>query len=211
MVMGLYERLILPRLVDAACGSSSLARTRALVVPRARGRVLEVGFGSGLNLPFYDPDHVERVLALEPGDGIRALAMRRVAASRVPVEFIGAPGEAIPLPDASVDSIVITFTLCTIPDAARAAREMRRVLRRGGELLFAEHGTARSVRAQRWQRRIEPVWTPLAGGCHLTRNPPQILRDAGFAVDWAEGLLDPRLLAARTIGPLTYGYWGVAR
>src|SRR5690606_27248750 len=93
---------------------------------------------------------------------------------------------------------------------ARAAREMHRVLRPGGELLFAEHGTARSVRAQRWQRRIEPVWTPLAGGCHLTRNPPQILRDAGFAVDWAERLLDPRLLAARTIGPLTYGYWGVA-
>ncbi|MCO5105914.1 MAG: methyltransferase domain-containing protein [Burkholderiaceae bacterium] len=209
--MDFYDRLVLPRLVDMACGSSSLARTRALVVPRARGRVLEVGFGSGLNLPFYDSGKVERVLALEPGEGIRALAMRRVAASAVPVEFVGAPGESIPLADASVDSIVITFTLCTIPDVARAAREMRRVLRRGGELLFAEHGVARSVRARRWQRRIEPVWTPLAGGCHLTRDPPQILRDAGFSVEWTEGLLDPRPLAARTIGPLTYGYWGVAR
>lgn len=209
--MNFYDRRILPRLVDLACGSPSLARTRALVVPRARGRVLEVGFGSGLNLPFYDPGRVERVLALEPGEGIRALAMRRAAASRVPVEFVAAPGESIPLADASVDSVVITFTLCTIPDPARAAREMRRVLRPGGELLFAEHGAARSVSAQRWQQRIEPVWTPLAGGCHLTRHPPQILREAGFAVQWAEGLLDPRPLAARTIAPLTYGYWGVAR
>jgi len=209
--MDFYERRILPRLVDLACGSPSLARTRALVVPRARGRVLEVGFGSGLNLRFYDPARVERVLALEPGEGIRALALRRAATSPVPVEFIAAPGESIPLADASVDSIVVTFTLCTIPDVARAAREMRRVLRPGGELLFAEHGTARSARAQRWQRRIEPAWTPLAGGCHLTRNPPQILRDAGFEVQWAEGLLDPRPLAARTLAPLTYGYWGVAR
>jgi ubiquinone/menaquinone biosynthesis C-methylase UbiE len=209
--MDFYERRILPHLVDMACGSSSLARTRARVVPHARGRVLEVGFGSGLSLRFYDPGKVERVLALEPAEGIRALARRRVAASRVPVEIIGAPGESIPLPDASVDSIVITFTLCTIPDAARAAREMRRVLRPGGVLCFAEHGTARSVRAQRWQRRIEPVWTPLAGGCRLTRDPPRILRDAGFAVQWTEGLLDPRPLAARTIGPLTYGYWGIAR
>ena len=96
-------------------------------------------------------------------------------------------------------------------DIATAIAEMRRVLRRGGELLFAEHGTARSVRAQRWQHRIEPVWTPLAGGCHLTRDPPRILREAGFTVEWTEGLLDPRPLAARTIGPLTYGYWGVAR
>lgn len=209
--MNFYERRILPRLVDLACGSASLARARARVVPRARGRVLEVGFGSGLNLRFYDPARVERVLALEPGDGIRALALRRTSASPVPVEFIAAPGESIPLGGASVDSIVVTFTLCTIPDAARAAREMRRVLRRGGELLFAEHGAARSVRAQRWQQRIEPAWTPMAGGCHLTRNPPRLLRDAGFEVQWAEGLLDPRPLAARTIGPLTYGYWGVAR
>lgn len=209
--MDFYERRILPHLVDLACGAPSLARTRARVVSLARGCVLEVGFGSGLNLPFYDPDKVERLLALEPGEGIRALALRRVAASRVPVAFVAAPGEAIPLAGASVDSIVITFTLCTIPDPARAAREMRRVLRPGGELLFAEHGAARSVRAQRWQRRIEPAWTPLAGGCHLTRDPPRILRDAGFAVEWAEGLLDPRPLAARTIGPLTYGYWGVAR
>ncbi len=209
--MDFYERRILPRLVDLACGSPSLARTRALVVPRARGRVLEVGFGSGLNLRFYNPARVERVLALEPSEGIRALALRRAAASLVPVEFIAAPGESIPLCDASVDSIVVTFTLCTIPDVARAAREMCRVLRPGGELLFAEHGVARSVRAQRWQRRIEPAWTPLAGGCHLTRNPPQILRDAGFEVQWAEGLLDPRPLAARTLAPLTYGYWGVAR
>ena len=209
--MDFYERRILPRLVDVACGSTSRARTRARVVPLARGRVLEVGFGSGLNLPFYDPARVERLLALEPAEGIRELGRRRIAASRVPVETIGAPGESIPLPDASVDSIVITFTLCTIPDAARAAREMRRVLRPGGEVCFAEHGMARSVRAQRWQRLVEPVWTPLAGGCHLTRDPPQILRDAGFAVQWTEGLLDPRPLAARMIGPLTYGYWGVAR
>ncbi len=209
--MGVYERLILPRLVDAACGSASLARVRARVVPLARGRVLEVGYGSGLNLPFYDPGKVQRVLALEPADGLRAIALQRARSAAVPVEFVPASGESIPLADASVDTVVITFTMCTIPDVEQAAREMRRVLRRGGELLFAEHGTARSPGAQRWQRRIEPVWTPLAGGCRLTRDPPTILRAAGFEVEWSEGLLDGSLWSARTLGPLTYGYWGVAR
>jgi ubiquinone/menaquinone biosynthesis C-methylase UbiE len=207
----LYERHLLPRLVEWACRSRSLERVRRRVVARAQGRVLEIGFGSGLNLRHYDRGRVGSILALEPNPGLRRLAAQRVRDSGLSVEFIDASAEAIPLPDASVDTIVVTFTLCTIPDPQRAAREMRRVLRPDGRLLFAEHGRAEGARALRWQRRIEPVWMPLAGGCHLTRDPTAILRDAGFEVTAERGCLNEDVPVLRAIGPLMQGYWGVAR
>jgi len=172
--------------------------------------VLEVGFGSGLNLRWYDAPRVQRLLALEPVPELCAIAQHRIERCGFPVDVVEGVGEAIPLPDASVDSIVVTFTMCSIADVERAAREMRRVLRPGGRLHFAEHGLGRSMRVQRWQHRLDPIWSPLAGNCHLTRHPPGILAAAGFDVDWAEGLLDTRVLASRTIGPVLYGYWGCA-
>jgi len=213
--MGLYARYLLPRLTDCVCGSRSLARLRALVVSRAWGTVLEVGFGSGLNLRWYDASRVQRLLALEPDAGLRSIARERMrreqaAAGGFAVEVIDGIGEAVPLPDASVDSAVVTFTLCTVRDPSRTASELRRVLRPGGSVFFAEPGLAASQSAQRWQRRLEPAWTPLAGGCHLTRHPPAILQAAGFTVDWQEGLVGPSTAAWQAIDRLLHGYWGSA-
>lgn len=214
-LMGFYQRYLLPRCTDCVCSSPSLARLRALVVPRAAGVVLELGAGSGPNLPFYDARKVRSLLALEPCAELRALAARRLRrtprpAGAFPVEFIDGAGEAIPLPDASVDSIVCTFTLCTVADPARTAAELLRVLRPGGRLHFAEHGLADGERARRWQRRLEPLWTPLAGGCHLTRRPPELLHGAGFDTEWQEGLLGPSTAAWRLVDRLMHGYWGCA-
>lgn len=213
--MKLYDRSLLPRLTDCVCGLRSLTRLRALVVPRAQGTVLELGAGSCPNLPFYDPTRVARLLALEPSAGLRDMARERLQHSgrphdAFPVELVDGVGEAIPLPDASVDSVVSTFTLCTVPDAAGTLRELRRVLRPGGRLHFAEHGLAAGDRARRWQHRLEPLWIPLAGGCHLTRHPPTLLQKAGFRVDWQEGLVGPPTAAWRAVDRLLHGYWGTA-
>jgi SAM-dependent methyltransferase len=209
--MGLYARYLLPRLTDCVCSSPALARMRGLVVPRAEGTVLEVGFGSGLNLRWYDAHRVRRLLALEPVPELCAIARHRIERCGFPVDVVEGVGEAIPLPDASVDSIVVTFTLCTVRDPLRTAAEMSRVLRPGGCIHFAEHGQATSDRAQRWQRRVEPAWAPLAGGCHLTRHPPALLQAAGLEVDWQQGLIGDSGFAWRAIDRLFHGYWGSAR
>lgn len=180
--MGWYADHVEPRLVSCACGAKQVARYRAEVVPQATGTVLELGFGSGLNLPFYDASRVDRLYALEPHAPIAALAAERLAASPLTAEPLRAGAEAIPLPDASIDTVLVTFTLCTVPDLAGALAEARRVLRPGGRLLFAEHGLAPDAGVARWQHRVQPVWGRLAGGCHLTRDVPARLREAGFAL-----------------------------
>jgi ubiquinone/menaquinone biosynthesis C-methylase UbiE len=179
-------------------------RQRAEVVPQAHGRVLEVGFGSGLNLPFYDPDRVSMVWGLDPSAEMHAKAGEAVAAARFPVELVEAPGDRIPLPDASVDTIVTTYTLCTIPDTDAALAEMRRVLKPGGELLFCEHGLAPDRWMQRQQALLNPLWRRLGGGCNLDRRIPQLLEAGGFRV---------RELDARYIpgwGPAAFNYRGSA-
>lgn len=213
--MGFYQRHLLPRCIDCVCSSPSLSRLRALAVPRAEGVVLELGAGSAPNLPFYDAARVRRLIALEPSAELRALAAQRIQrsgrpAGAFPVELLDGVGEAIPLPDASVDSVVCTYTLCTVTDPARTAAELMRVLRPGGRVHFAEHGLAGTERARRWQQRIKPAWVPLAGGCHLTRRPPDLLRAAGFEVEWQEGLMGPSTAAWRLVDRLMHGYWGCA-
>lgn len=183
--MGLYGEHVLPRLIDRVCGTRDLARWRAGAAAGLRGCVVEIGFGSGLNVEHYPPD-VDRVLAVEPVAVARHLAARRVAASPVPVEQVGIDGQSLPLPDASADAALSTFTLCTIPDVARALAELRRVLRPGARLHFLEHGLAPDPGVERWQRRIEPVQRRVAGGCHLTRDVPAIIADAGFVIDRVE-------------------------
>ena len=178
--MNLYERYLLPRVTHCACGSPLIDRQRRRVVPRARGRVLEVGFGSGLNLPHYDRSRVESVWALEPSEQMRALAAPRVAASGLDVRMLDLPGEALPLPDHSADTVVVTFTLCTIADAAAALRQIHRVLRPDGELLFCEHGAAPDAGVRRWQDRLNPLWGRLGGGCNLNREIQPMIRSAGF-------------------------------
>ncbi|WP_291010669.1 class I SAM-dependent methyltransferase [Hydrogenophaga sp.] len=181
--MNPYQRYLLPRLVNCVCGSSAICHQRGLVVPAARGRVLEIGFGSGLNLPFYDPSRVEWIWALEPSLQMRALAAPSVASSGLDVRMLDLPGEALPLPDRSVDTVVVTFTLCTIPDVEAALAQMRRVLRRDGRLLFCEHGASPDADVRRWQDRLNGIWRPLAGGCNLNREIAPLIRAAGFQID----------------------------
>ena len=180
--MTFYDRYVLPRLVHWVCGQRLAARQRALVIPRATGEVLEIGFGSGHNLPHYRAGAVSRLVALEPSEEMWALARPAVGRSPLPVEVVVASAEDVPLADASVDTVVATYTLCTVPDAGRALREARRVLRPGGRLLFCEHGEAPDEAVRRWQRRFDPIWTRLAGGCHLGRPIPSLVEAAGFCV-----------------------------
>jgi ubiquinone/menaquinone biosynthesis C-methylase UbiE len=203
--MGLYQRYLLPRLIHCVCGSPIIEHQRRLVVPRARGQVLEIGFGSGLNLAHYRREQVERLWALEPSAEMRALAAPRIAASGLDVELLDLPGEAIPLPAHSVDCVVLTFTLCTIPDAAAALAQVRRVLRPGGRLLFCEHGTAPDANVRRWQDRLDGLWGRLAGGCHLNREMAPLIESVGFRFDDLQSRYLPR--TPRFAG---YNTWGSA-
>lgn len=186
------------------CGRRLASRQRRQIVPRATGEVLEIGFGSGHNLDFYEPRAVERVMALEPSEEMWALARPAVARARVRVEGLVAAAEEIPLATASIDTVVTTFTLCTVADPAAALREARRVLRPDGRLLFCEHGAAGDPRLRRWQERLDPVWGRLAGGCHLGRPVTALLAAGGFdPVELSVGHLGGWRLAG-------YHYWGVA-
>lgn len=167
--MGVYTDRILPRFMDRVMRNEEFGRIRARVAGGLSGDVLEIGFGSGLNVRYYPPA-VERVLAVEPAMKGRELAERRIAAGKVPVEYVGLDGQKLSVPDASVDHVLTTWTLCTIPDAGLALTEIRRVLRPGGALHFAEHGRSPEPKVARWQDRLTPIQRRLAGGCHLNRS-----------------------------------------
>jgi len=203
--MSCYEQYVLPHLLHLACGNKVVDRQRAAVVPQARGRVLEVGMGSGLNLPHYDPDRVELVWGLEPSEGMRRKARHHVAGAPFEVRWLNLPGEEIPLEDNSADSVVLTYTLCTIPDWHRALEQMRRVLKPGGQLLFCEHGMAPDEGVRRWQHRIDPLWCRVAGGCHLNRDIPKLIEHAGFAILRMETGYLPKV--PRFAG---FNFWGAA-
>jgi ubiquinone/menaquinone biosynthesis C-methylase UbiE len=179
--MGVYADHVLPRIVNVVCGMKSVAPLRQRVCQGLRGDVVEIGFGSGHNVPFY-PDAVTNVIAIEPADVGWKLAQKRVGESSVPVQRSGLDGQSLPLPDASCDSALSTFTLCTIPDVAAALHEVRRVLKPGGTLHFLEHGLAPDAKVQRWQHRLEPMEKRMVGGCHLTREIVELVTGAGFAI-----------------------------
>jgi ubiquinone/menaquinone biosynthesis C-methylase UbiE len=183
--VGFYREHVLPRLVDRACGTGELRRWRRQVTAGLSGTVVEIGFGSGLNLPAY-PAEVERVYAVEPALTARRLAEERIAESSVQVEHIALRGEQIPLEDGSCDGGLSTFTLCTIPGVEEALAEVRRVLRPGGRFHFLEHGLSPDPSVATWQRRLEPVQKRLADGCHLTRDAAALVRAAGFEIERVE-------------------------
>jgi ubiquinone/menaquinone biosynthesis C-methylase UbiE len=185
--MGLYNKYVLPRFLDSICQMKPLLEDRQRIVPLADGRVLEIGFGTGLNLPYYDANKVQRVIGIDPAEEMLDLARPRLNALRFPVELLPAMAEDIPLPDDSVDTVLVTFSLCTIPGTAQALQEMRRVLKPGGRLLFLEHGLAPDEGVAKWQGRINPLWRRLVGGCNLNRNTPQMLKSAGFRIETIEG------------------------
>ena len=199
-----YERHILPTALDFACGMPMIGRMRQRVVPRAQGRVLEVGIGTGLNMRYYDKSRVTHVTGLDPALQMHPLAQERIDRAGLSVDLIGLSAETIPLPDASFDTVLITYTLCTIPDPHAALLEMRRVLTPQGKLLYCEHGRAPDPSVQRWQDRLQPLWGKVAGGCHLGRDMAALLRGAGFTL--------PDLQTGYVPGPrpFTFHYWGEA-
>jgi ubiquinone/menaquinone biosynthesis C-methylase UbiE len=201
-----YNRHVLPRLIGCACGARPIQRQRAKVVPGASGRVLELGIGGGLNLAFYDPAKVASVTGVDPSDELRAKARAAPRPASLVVEILDGQAERLPFEAASFDTIVCTFTLCSVGSPASALAEARRVLKPDGRFLFSEHGLAPDASVQRWQRRIEPIWKRLAGGCHLTRPVAASIELAGFSIETVETMYLPG--APRAMG---WSEWGSAR
>ena len=203
--MGLYARYLAPWLVDCACGTKPITYQRRKIIPRASGVVLEIGAGGGRNFALYDREKVERVIALEP-DAAMVKRGKARAPEGLPLEWLQRGAENAGITDGSVDTIVTTYTLCTIPDAVSALAALRRSLKPDGRLLFCEHGLAPDADVTKWQRRMEPVWRPMAGGCHLTRDVEAMIAAAGWRIDQAE-----RMYLPGTPHFAGYNVWGSAQ
>lgn len=202
--MGFYQEQVVPLLINLVMRQRRLSEYRSRVVPAAEGRVLEIGIGSGLNLPFYSRN-VASVIGLDPSPKLLAMARRHPRPQASAVEFVEGSAEAIPLEDVSIDTVVTTWTLCSIPDAGRALAEMRRVLKPGGRLLFVEHGRAPEPSVRWWQNHLTPAWKRLGGGCHLNRAIGTLIEGAGFQFERLE------MGYMRGPKPMTYMYEGSAR
>jgi ubiquinone/menaquinone biosynthesis C-methylase UbiE len=203
--MGLYATYVLPRIIDVAMRNRATDRLRAEWVPQARGEVVEVGIGSGLNLPFYSPD-VECVYGVDPSIELQRIACKRLKRGTMKVEFFSqSAAEPLPLANASIDTVVMTWTLCSISNAPAALQQMKRVLKASGRLIFIEHGRAADPAVVAWQDRLTPVWRRLVGGCHLNRQIDELITAAGFQISELKTcyLPGPR--------PMTYTYQGFAR
>lgn len=204
MVFGLYDRFVLPRLIGCACGAKPIAKQRAKLIPRAYGVVVDMGFGSGTNLPFLDASKVQKVIAVEPSESMLAWK-RDERRTDIIVEEVVAGAEATGLPDACADTVLFTYALCTIPNYAGALAEAKRLLKPDGQLLFCEHGLAPDADVARLQKRIEPIWKAIAGGCHLTRDTQAMLETGGFVCAEVNDMYLPN--TPRFAG---YNVWGRA-
>jgi ubiquinone/menaquinone biosynthesis C-methylase UbiE len=202
--MGIYSKYVLPRIVHFTCSLKPNMRQREKVVPLATGEVLEIGVGSGLNFPFYDSTRVKKLWGLEPAEEMRRMAADGVRALPFEFEFLDLPGEEIPLETDSVDTVLVSYTLCTIPETEPALRGMARVLRPGGKLIFCEHGAAPDASVRRWQDRLDPVWQRMSGGCHLNREIPDLIDAGGFEIDAIDTMYLPGWR------PAAFNYWGTA-
>ena len=202
--MGLYEKYILPKITEYLCSRKPIMYQRKKVVPLAKGRVLEIGIGSGLNIQFYDFSKVEYIWGLDPSAQIRKMAEKRAIDIQFEVEFIGLSGDEIPLESNSVNTVLVTYTLCTIPDVVQALSEMRRVLMPGGELIFCEHGLAPDEDVRLWQNRMNPIWKRMGGGCNLNRPIPNLIEQGGFKINNIETMYIPGWK------PASFNYWGSA-
>jgi len=202
--MGFYDKYLLPKIVHMACGVNPAMRQRQQVVPLATGRVLEIGIGSGLNIPFYDAQKVEHLWGLDPSAEMWSIAQKNAQEHHIDAEFIQSGAESIPLDDNSADTVMMTYTMCTIPDVPAALDEIKRVLKPGGTLIFCEHGKAPDKSVERWQNRVNPLWKMLAGGCNINRPIPTLLEQGGFKST------DMQTIYLPGWKPATFNYWGTA-
>jgi ubiquinone/menaquinone biosynthesis C-methylase UbiE len=202
--MGIYQKHIMPKIVHFTCGLKPAMKQREKVVPLAEGRVLEIGIGSGLNIPFYNTLKVKHLWGLDPSAEMWSIAQKNAAQHHIETEFIQSGAESIPLDNNSADTVMMTFTMCTINEVHSALDEIRRVLKPGGKLIFCEHGLAPDKSVQRWQNRTNPLWKKLAGGCNLNRPIPQLLERSGFKSRDMETMYLPGWK------PASFNYWGTA-
>ena len=205
MLKDLYEKMVLPKLCDKCCGTKPINYQRKKVVPLAKGVVLEVGIGSGLNIPFYNKNNIEQIIGLDPSEELNVLAKRVADDNGIQIDFLINGAEDIELPDNSIDTILITYTLCTIPNLNKSMSEMKRVLKPGGKFIFCEHGIAPDINIIKWQRRINPIWGIFFGGCNINRNIPKIISESGFNISNLNQMYLPS--TPKIVG---YNYWGEA-
>ena len=203
--MGLYNKYILPKFINCACGSKPINYQRDKLVPYAKGVVLDIGIGSGLNIPFYNKSNINYLYGLDPSTELLEIAKKVAKTNKLEIEFLECGAESIPLPNNSIDTIVITYTMCTIPDISLSSAEMLRVLKPNGRLLFCEHGLAPDKRVAKWQKIINPVWNKIAGGCNLNRDIPKLIESSGLKILEIEEMYLPS--TPKFAG---YNYWGVA-
>ena len=204
--MGLYNKYILPRVLNCSCGSRPINHQRNKIVPLAEGIVLDIGIGSGLNIPFYNKSKIKYLYGLDPSKELIEMAKPLANLNQIEIEFLECGAENIPLLDNSIDTVLITYTMCTIQDVILSNSEIKRVLKDNGKLLFCEHGLAPDKNIAKWQKRINPIWNKIAGGCNLNRNIPDIITSSGFKISSIEEMYLPN--TPKFAG---YNYWGVAR
>jgi len=200
-----YEKFFLPKVCDKCCSTKPINYQRNKVVPLAQGVVLEIGIGSGLNIPFYNKNNIEKIIGLDPSEELNFLANKVAKKNNIEIDFIISGAEDIALPDNSIDTILITYTLCTIPDLDNSMAEMKRVLKSDGKFIFCEHGIAPDQNIIKWQRRINPIWKAIMGGCNINRNIPKIISDSGFDITNISEMYLPS--TPKIVG---YNYWGIA-
>ena len=205
MIGSLYNKYLVPKILDVCCSTKPIKYQRNKIVPHAKGVVLEIGIGSGLNLPFYNGSIVKKIYGLDPSEELNEIARKNASSTKLDIDFIISGAEEIKLPSNSVDTVLITYTLCTIPEFKSALREIKRVLRNDGIMLFCEHGLAPDKNVKKWQNRINPLWGKLFGGCNINRNIPHIIQDSGLNIKKLEQMYLPS-----TPKIVAYNFWGVA-
>ena len=204
--MSFYDKYILPKVLNCTCASKPIRYQRDKIVPLADGVVLDVGIGSGLNVPFYNKSKINYLYGLDPSKELLDIAKSIAKENQLEVDFLQCSAESIPLPDKSIDTVLITYTMCTIPDVALSNSEIMRVLKDDGKLLFCEHGLAPDKHIAKWQKRINPLWGKIAGGCNLNRDIPKLISSSGFKISNMEEMYLPS--TPKFAG---YNYWGVAK
>ena len=204
--MSLYNKYILPKFLNCACGSKPINYQRQKVVPLAKGKVLDIGIGSGLNIPFYNSDKIDQVIGIDPSHELIELAKELANDSKASIELVIGSAESIPYPDNFFDTVLLTYTMCTIPNVSIANKEIWRVLKDDGRLIFCEHGLAPDKKISKWQNRIDPFWGKIAGGCHLNRDIQKLITDAGFSFESLDKMYIPS--TPKFAG---YNYWGIGK